>query len=243
MPPVPFAPIAAARKPQQTKPRAIREHRRDASPESATSTSWLQGDVGKEGRFLAAVGWISHACQCGVEHAVRAALKSESRAHRRSGDLPCRSRLHLAEPGCPTSAVDQEFALAVLDGKWKTVILSYLKERPCRYAELRKLVPSLSDKVLSERLRDLTRSGLVVREPVTGRTHSYLLSEKGRSLSELLRHLYSWGMEHAGSFGVRVGAPLEELDAERAVNRRIRMAQRRDCRREVSVNLGQSRRR
>ena len=122
------------------------------------------------------------------------------------------------------------------------MILSYLKERPCRYAELRKLVPSLSDKALSERLRDLTR-GLVVREPVTGRTHSYLLSEKGCSLSELLRHLYSWGMEPAGSFGVRVGAPLEELDAERAVNRRIRMAQRRDCRREVSVNLGQSRRR
>jgi len=111
---------------------------------------------------------------------------------------------------CPT-----EFTLAVLDGKWKTVILGYLKERPCRYAELRKLVPSLSDKVLTERLHDLTRSGLVVREPVTGRTQSYLLSAKGRSLSELLQHLYSWGMEHAGSFGVRVGAPLEELDAER----------------------------
>ena len=120
---------------------------------------------------------------------------------------------------CPT-----EFTLAVLDGKWKTVILSYLKERPCRYAELRRLVPRLSDKVLSERLHDLTRSGLVVREPVTGRTQSYSLSERGRSLSELLQHLYSWGLEHAGSFGVRVGAPLEELNAElnkftRAVSR------------------------
>ena len=52
---------------------------------------------------------------------------------------------------CPT-----EFTLAVLDGKWKTVILSYLKERPCRYAELRRLVPSLSDKMLTERLSDLT---------------------------------------------------------------------------------------
>jgi DNA-binding HxlR family transcriptional regulator len=112
---------------------------------------------------------------------------------------------------CPT-----EFTLAVLDGKWKTVILGYLKERPCRYADLRKLVPRLSDKVLSERLHDLTSSGLVVREAVTGRTQSYSLSEKGRSLSDLLQHLYSWGFEHAGSFGVRVGAPLEELDAERS---------------------------
>jgi DNA-binding HxlR family transcriptional regulator len=111
---------------------------------------------------------------------------------------------------CPT-----EFTLAVLDGKWKTVILCYLKERSCRYAELRKLVPRLSDKVLTERLRDLTKSGLVVRQvPAGSRMGSYSLTEKGRSLSELLQHLYSWGLENSGSFGVRVGAPLKELDAE-----------------------------
>ena len=111
---------------------------------------------------------------------------------------------------CPT-----EFTLAVLDGKWKTVILSYLKERPFRYAELRKLVPRLSDKVLTDRLRDLTRSGLVVRQEVPGgRTTVYTLTEKGRSLSVLLQHLYSWGVENSRSFGVRVGAPLTDLDSE-----------------------------
>jgi DNA-binding HxlR family transcriptional regulator len=110
---------------------------------------------------------------------------------------------------CPT-----EFTLALLGGKWKTVILSYLKERPCRYAELRRLVPSLSDKVLSERLRDLTRSGLVARHGPTGsRKHSYFLTEKGRSLSEPLQQLYAWGLNNSGVFGVRVGAPLEELEA------------------------------
>ena len=88
---------------------------------------------------------------------------------------------------CPT-----EFTLAVLDGKWKTVILCYLKERPLRYAELRKLVPRLSDKVLTERLRDLTKSGLVLRQETAGsRTTAYTLTEKGRSLSVLLQHLYS----------------------------------------------------
>jgi DNA-binding HxlR family transcriptional regulator len=112
---------------------------------------------------------------------------------------------------CPT-----EFTLAVLDGKWKTVILCYLKERPCRYAELRRLAPRLSDKVLTERLHDLSKSGLVVRqEPVGSRVGRYSLTKKGRSLSELLQHLYSWGVENSGSFGVRVGAPLKELDAER----------------------------
>jgi DNA-binding HxlR family transcriptional regulator len=112
---------------------------------------------------------------------------------------------------CPT-----EFTLAVLDGKWKTVILSYLKERPCRYAELRRLVPRLSDKVLSERLRDLAKSGLVVRQTAVGsRTQTYSLTEKGRSLSKLLQHLYVWGLENSSSFGVRVGAPLEELSKEK----------------------------
>jgi len=111
---------------------------------------------------------------------------------------------------CPT-----EFTLAVLDGKWKTVILSYLKERPCRYAELRRLVPSLSDKVLTERLRDLTRAGLVVRRTVgmRGLTHRYVLTEKARSLNAVLQHLYVWGLENADQFGVRVGQPLQELDA------------------------------
>ena len=111
---------------------------------------------------------------------------------------------------CPT-----EFTLTVLGGKWKTVILSYLKERPCRYAELRRLVPRLSDKVLSERLRDLTKSGLVARREAIGtRTQTYLLTERGRSLSELLQHLYAWGLENSDSFGVQVGAPLDQLDAQ-----------------------------
>jgi len=123
---------------------------------------------------------------------------------------------------CPT-----EFTLAVLDGKWKTVILSYLKERPLRYAELRRLVPRLSDKVLTERLRDLTRSGLVVRQETAGRrTTSYTLTEKGRSLSELLQHLYLWGVENSSSFGVRVGAPLDDLASEPETKRGLHAASR-----------------
>jgi DNA-binding HxlR family transcriptional regulator len=116
---------------------------------------------------------------------------------------------------CPT-----EFTLAVLGGKWKTVILCYLKERPCRYAELRRLIPRLSDKVLTERLQDLTRSGLVARrEPSSSRTQTYLLTEKGRSLSGLLQQLYAWGLDNSVSYGVRVGTPLEELDAQKSASR------------------------
>jgi len=108
------------------------------------------------------------------------------------------------------------------------VILSYLKERPCRYAELRRLVPSLSDKMLTERLRDLTRAGLVVRRPVgiSSLTHCYALTEKASSLNAVLQHLYAWGVENADRFGVRVGQPLQGLDATGTASVRSRVVRR-----------------
>ena len=89
-----------------------------------------------------------------------------------------------------------EFTLAVLGGKWKTVILCFLKERPCRYSELRKLLPKLSDKMLTERLHDLISAGLVVRKPRTvGAAQEYMLTPRGRQLTSVLRQLDVWGRE------------------------------------------------
>ena len=61
--------------------------------------------------------------------------------------------------GCPV-----EFSIDLLSGKWKTVILSRLKLRPMRYGELREAIPALSDKILTERLRDLGAAGFVKQE-------------------------------------------------------------------------------
>jgi DNA-binding HxlR family transcriptional regulator len=110
---------------------------------------------------------------------------------------------------CPT-----EFALTVLDGKWKTIILAYLSERPCRYGELRQLLPGLSDKVLTERLKDLQRSGLVARGKTrVAKAHPpYVLTPRGATLRPILIDLYAWGSTHAASFGVHVGNPLRKLD-------------------------------
>jgi len=59
---------------------------------------------------------------------------------------------------CPS-----EFAMEILGGKWKTVILCFIKEGPCRYREIRRLAPTLSDKMLTQRLKDLQRAGLITR--------------------------------------------------------------------------------
>lgn len=109
---------------------------------------------------------------------------------------------------CPT-----EFTLAVLGGKWKAVILCYLNQRPCRYSELRALLPKVSDKILSERLRDLVVAGLVVHHK-SGRVSSgrYALSPKARSLGTVLRALYQWGRNNAADFDVEISEPLKLLD-------------------------------
>src|SRR5579864_9619989 len=87
-----------------------------------------------------------------------------------------------------------EFTLAVLGGKWKTVILCYLKERSLRYSEFRAILPSVSDKVLTERLQDLVDAGLVARKTKAGEKNIalYSLTDRGRTLHPLLHELYSW---------------------------------------------------
>ena len=109
---------------------------------------------------------------------------------------------------CPT-----EFALDVLGGKWKTVILCYLKVQPWRYAELRRLLPALSDKVLSERLRELMDKGLVSKLEAQAENGSarYALSARGNSLGGLLQELYDWGLSNAPALGVKVDEPLKRM--------------------------------
>jgi len=115
--------------------------------------------------------------------------------------------------GCAT-----EFTLAVLGGKWKTVILCYLKQQPLRYGELRSLLPKLSDKVLTERLRELEQAGLVARStlPHLNGTNGYHLTNRGASLGEVLISLYDWGETHSGSFGVTCDTPLAGLNKQPA---------------------------
>jgi len=111
---------------------------------------------------------------------------------------------------CPT-----EFTLSVLGGKWKTIILCYLALQPFRYSELHRLLPSLSDKMLTERLHDLKLKGLVFQKK-TSRTKAsaYYLTDKGRSLTDLLHQIYDWGYLHAKDFDVKVGEPLKEMASE-----------------------------
>lgn len=100
--------------------------------------------------------------------------------------------------GCPV-----EFALDVLGGKWKTVILARIKERPMRYSELRRMIPSLSEKMLSQRLGELTESGFVCLKAGVDGKERYALTRGGRELAATLQALYDWGVTHGRAMDVK----------------------------------------
>lgn len=105
--------------------------------------------------------------------------------------------------GCPV-----ELSLDLLGGKWKPVILARVKDRPLAYGELRRLLPALSDKMLTERLKELEDQGLMAREAIpgaAGRLH-YRLTRRGESLRPVLQALYDWGEVAAGEFRVSIEA-------------------------------------
>ncbi|WP_320778871.1 helix-turn-helix domain-containing protein [Streptomyces sp. CRN 30] len=86
-------------------------------------------------------------------------------------------------------------AIAVIDGKWKTALLWLLESGPRRPAELRRALPGLSEKVLTEALREMAADGLVHREvhDVLPLRTEYSLTAFGRDLAEALAPLSDWG--------------------------------------------------
>jgi DNA-binding HxlR family transcriptional regulator len=101
-----------------------------------------------------------------------------------------------------------ELTADVIGGRWRSVILSRLKEGVHRYGELRRLVPGISEKMLSQRLRELEADGLISRRDLgTAAPHvEYDLTEEGQSLAPVLQALYDWGVARAARTGVEVGS-------------------------------------
>ncbi|MER6712229.1 MULTISPECIES: helix-turn-helix domain-containing protein [unclassified Streptomyces] len=86
-------------------------------------------------------------------------------------------------------------AIAVIDGKWKTTLLWQLESGPRRPGELRRQLPGLTEKVLTEALREMEADGLVHREvyDVLPPKTVYSLTAFGRELAEALAPLSDWG--------------------------------------------------
>ena len=96
-------------------------------------------------------------------------------------------------------------AVELIGRRWTGAIVRALMAGVNRFSDLGATVPGMSDRMLSERLKELEAEGVVVRRvtPETPVRIEYVLTEKGRSLQGVIEAVSEW----AGRWGVEAEAP------------------------------------
>lgn len=103
-----------------------------------------------------------------------------------------RKQRHQGYTQCPVEA-----ALDIIGGKWKSIILFRVLEETRRFNELRKLLPKVTQRMLTNQLRELERDGLIERKiyPQVPPKVEYSITDLGKSLEPVLRELKKWAEE------------------------------------------------
>ena len=101
-----------------------------------------------------------------------------------------------------------DITMHYIGGKWKTVVLWYLRKEKKRFSELRRLIPNITEKMLSLQLKDLERDGIVGRKiyPEVPPKVEYFLTDFGKSLIPMLDEIARWGRNLAQSKAKMVDA-------------------------------------
>ncbi len=110
------------------------------------------------------------------------------------GELPLADPGNLYLDGCPCRDV-----LDLIGSKWSVLVIGRLETSPHRFGELRRAVPGITQKMLTQTLRRLEKDGLVHRE-VLGQMRpprvEYSLTDLGQTLTEPLAAIRDWTEQH-----------------------------------------------
>ena len=113
-------------------------------------------------------------------------------------------------------------AVELIGRRWSGAIIQILRQRPSRYAELRTAIPDITDRMLSERLRELEDEAIVARTviPETPVRVEYSLTAKGRALAPALDAIGHWAERWieapSASTGTPAAAPSARTRRKRA---------------------------
>ena len=96
-------------------------------------------------------------------------------------------------PDCPVATTVQ-----LIGNKWKLLILRNLLARPWRFNEMRRSIPGISQKVLTDNLRALEADGIITRTvfPEVPPRVEYALSELGDSMRPIIQAMEAWGLNY-----------------------------------------------
>ncbi|GGJ40938.1 winged helix-turn-helix transcriptional regulator [Deinococcus roseus] len=101
--------------------------------------------------------------------------------------------MNTPEHYCPTG-----FTLKVIGGRWKVPILYLLFHRPHRFAEMRRAIGAVTEKMLTQQLRELEEDGIVQRkiyDQIPPKVE-YSLTPFGETLHPVIQAIGKWSMEH-----------------------------------------------
>ncbi|AZZ95110.1 transcriptional regulator [Hahella sp. KA22] len=89
-----------------------------------------------------------------------------------------------------------EIAFAAVGGKWKCLILWHLHLGKMRFKELERIVPGVSQKMLTQQLKEMERDGLIVKTvfPEIPPKVEYELTERGHSIFPILEQMHEWAI-------------------------------------------------
>ena len=106
--------------------------------------------------------------------------------------------------------------LGYLSNKWNILVIRRLYKRTMRYAELKRDIGDISEKMLTQTLRQLESIGMVERKiyPVIPPKVEYSLTPLGRTLEKPLSVLCDWAVEHIGEVEASIEAYEERKKAE-----------------------------
>lgn len=99
-----------------------------------------------------------------------------------------------------------QLATDIIGGKWKAMVLWALKKDVKRNGELKKMIPNISQKMLTQQLRELESVGIVDRivYPVIPPKVEYKLTNRGEKLIPILEQLHDWGKEYANDYKIDI---------------------------------------
>ncbi len=103
-----------------------------------------------------------------------------------------------------------EFTLYLVSGKWKGLVLWYLRDETLRYGELKKILGKITQKMLTQTLRELEKNQLITRKvyPVVPPKVEYTITKNGKKLIPIFEQLQAWGDE----VGMQIGEVVKLVD-------------------------------
>ncbi|WP_294096449.1 helix-turn-helix domain-containing protein [uncultured Cetobacterium sp.] len=105
-----------------------------------------------------------------------------------------------------------ELTIDLIGGKWKLIILWHLVNETKRFSELSRLMPDITQKMLTTQLRELEEKGLINRKvyPQVPPKVEYSLTERGETFKKILDDIYEWSSLYAKDNNINILCDSEE---------------------------------